>query len=201
MEQTLSYSALVLAGGRSSRLGGRPKALLTDGHKTLLENVLSACRGASYRVVVGPASLPVPGDVLLTRESPAFGGPAAGITAGTRELSKHLASGAQHWVLLLSCDLPRAQDAVPQFLAAAATAPPETCGFWGLADGITQPLLGIYRFNALATAFEQDTENASVRSFLMPLAPQELPLETAWAADIDTWEAARAAGYNYPTAP
>lgn len=203
MEQTLSFSALILAGGHSSRLGGTPKALLTDGHKTLLENVLSACQGASYRVVVGPDSLPVPPGVLITRESPAFGGPAAGITAGTRELSRHLAPGTQHghWVLLLSCDLPRAHDAVPRLLAAAATAPPATHGFWAVADGTTQPLLGIYRLDSLTSAFNHSTANASVRRFLAPLTPSELPLEASWATDIDTWDAARAAGYSYPTAP
>lgn len=200
MEQTLSFSALILAGGRSSRLGGTPKALLTDGHQTLLENVLSACQGASYRVVVGPDSLPLPPGVLITRENPAFGGPAAGITAGTRELVKHLAPETQHqhWVLLLSCDLPLAHKAVPPLLAAASVAPPEIQGFWALADGTTQPLLGIYRLDSLAAAFDRDTANASVRRFLAELTPQELPLEAAWATDIDTWEAARAAGYSYP---
>lgn len=200
MEQALSFSALILAGGRSSRLGGAPKALLTDGHQTLLENVLSACQGASYRVVVGPDSLPLPRQVLITRESPAFSGPAAGITAGTRELVKHLAPEAQHqhWVLLLSCDLPRAHKAVPVLLAAAAHAPLQVQGFWALAEGITQPLLGIYRLDSLTAAFNRDTAHASVRRFLVQLAPQEIPLEAAWATDIDTWEAARAAGYSYP---
>lgn len=203
VDRSLAFSALVLAGGRSSRLGGTPKALLTDGTKTLVENVLSACQGASYRVVVGPDTLPLPQGVLITRECPAFGGPAAGITAGTRELSKHLVSETQHqhWVLLLSCDLPRAHYVVPRLLAAASTASPGTHGFWAVADGTAQPLLGIYRLDSLAGAFSKDTANASVRRFLAQLTPQDLLLETSWVADIDTWDAAHAAGYSYPTAP
>lgn len=199
----LAFSALILAGGRSTRLGGTPKALLTDGRHTLLENVLFACQAASYRVVVGPDSLDLPQGVLLTCESPAYGGPAAGITAGTRELSKHLAPELQHqhWVLLLSCDLPRARYAVPRLIEAAAGASQTRQGIWAIADGIPQPLLGIYRLDSLASAFSKDTANASVRRFLAQLEPQGLPLEAAWAADIDTWDAAQAAGYSYPATP
>lgn len=195
---TPSYSALILAGGRSSRLGGVPKALLSNGEHTLLDGVLAACTGAEYRVVVGPAELPLPAGVLQTREEPAFSGPAAGISAGLATLAAtqpDFSALSHHWILVLSCDLPRARAAVPLLLQ-AASAPDEVTGYWAVSEGITQPLLGIYRAAALAPAFAGDTANASVRRFLSPLEPAELELPVNLTADIDTWEAARSAGYT-----
>ena len=194
-----SYSALILAGGRSSRLGGAPKALLSNGERTLLDGVLVACTGAEHRVVVGPAELALPAGVLQTREEPVFSGPAAGISAGLAALAAaqpDVSALTHHWVLVLSCDLPRAQAAVPLLVQAAASAPEETTGYWAVSEGITQPLLGIYRAAALAPAFAGDTANASVRRFLSPLEPAELELPAGLTADVDTWEAARAAGYT-----
>lgn len=195
----VKYSALVLAGGRSSRLGGVPKALLSNGERTLLDGVLVACTGAEHRVVVGPAELALPAGVLQTREEPVFSGPAAGISAGLAALAAaqpDVSALTHHWVLVLSCDLPRAQAAVPLLVQAAASAPEETTGYWAVSEGITQPLLGIYRAAALAPAFAGDTANASVRRFLSPLEPAELELPAGLTADVDTWEAARAAGYT-----
>lgn len=195
----MKYSALILAGGRSSRLGGVPKALLSNGSSTLLEQALAACAGASTRIVVGPADLTLPGGVVQTREEPAFGGPAAGISAGLSALKKtnpDLLSSSQRWVLVLSCDLPRVGAAVPLLLEAAASAPEQLSGYWAVAEGITQPLLGIYQATSLAPAFEGETANASVRRFLSPLAPAELELPAELTADVDTWEAARTAGYT-----
>lgn len=195
----LSYCALILAGGRSSRLGGVSKALLSNGSTTLLGQALAAAAGARARMVVGPAELALPAGVLQTREEPAFGGPAAGISAGLKALAlaqPDLLDSSQQWVLLLSCDLPRVGSAVPLLLEAAASAPKGVRGYWAVAEGITQPLLGIYRAAPLLTAFSRETANGSVRRFLAPLGPHQLELAAELAADIDTWEAARAAGYT-----
>lgn len=197
--QKLSYSALILAGGRSSRLGGEPKALLTRGSRSLLEEVVAACPDARPRIVVGPADLPLPAGVLSTREEPVFSGPASAISAGLELLTRDypdLAASSQHWVLLLSCDLPRARELVPRLLEAAASLREEAKGVWALSDGITQPLIGIYRASDLLRAFAGETAHASVRRFLKPLHPLELALPSALTADVDTWEAARAAGYS-----
>ncbi len=50
----MDFDAVILAGGRSSRLGGSPKAGLVIGGQTLLERALQAARGALAMVVVGP---------------------------------------------------------------------------------------------------------------------------------------------------
>lgn len=193
------YKALILAGGRSSRLGGSPKALLSDGKQTLLASTLAAVEPAVARAVVGPPDLPLPADVLLTRETPAFSGPAAGITAGLQVL----AGAPAPWTLILSVDVPQVAGAVSALVSAAAEAQEHQLGFWGLAEGIYQPLLGIYRTDALVPAFSGDTANASVRRFLAPLNPQPVELAPAHARDVDTWEQARASGFDraHPAPP
>lgn len=193
-----TYQALILAGGRSSRLGGTPKALLSNGHSTLLASALASCAGATHRVVVGPADLPLPLGVLNTREDPPFSGPAAGISAGLTALGT-LGEAQVSWTLLLSCDVPAAAGAVQLLTRAAAHAPATVTGYWGLAGEVYQPLLGIYRTPQLAHAFSGDTSNASVRRFLRPLEPQPLPLPVEFTQDVDTWEQAVASGYTQPT--
>ncbi|XVV06848.1 molybdenum cofactor guanylyltransferase [Actinosynnema sp. CA-248983] len=66
-----TWDAVVLAGGRGSRLGGVDKAAVEVGGRTLLDHALDAVRGARRTVVVGPEK-PVPG-VVWTREEPPGG--------------------------------------------------------------------------------------------------------------------------------
>ena len=70
------YTAVVLAGGRAARLGGRAKPQLEVGGRTMLATVLAAVTDADLRIVVGPRQ-PVPEDVLIVREEPPGGGPVA----------------------------------------------------------------------------------------------------------------------------
>ena len=79
---TPGFCAIIVAGGKSSRLGNTPKAGLSNGTHTLLDRALLAVSQADACVVVGPETLPVPNDVLLTREDPPYSGPAAAIHAG-----------------------------------------------------------------------------------------------------------------------
>ncbi|MGO4494169.1 molybdenum cofactor guanylyltransferase, partial [Arthrobacter sp. 2YAF22_2] len=64
----MEYDAVILAGGRSSRLGGVPKAQLRVDGATLLERSLQAASGARRTVVVGPDPGGLPPDVLGCRE-------------------------------------------------------------------------------------------------------------------------------------
>ena len=106
----MEFDAVVLAGGRSSRLGGTAKAMLEIDGLTLLDITLDAVRDARHTVVVGDVVAP-PG-ILVTREAPVFGGPAAGIAAGLAALD----STVDH-VLVLACDMPRVSEVVTALLA------------------------------------------------------------------------------------
>ncbi|MGY2003065.1 molybdenum cofactor guanylyltransferase [Blastococcus sp. SYSU DS1024] len=98
MDALPPYSAVVLAGGRAERLGGQPKPQLRVGRRTMLAAVLDAVGDARRRIVVGPAQ-EVPGDVLLTREAPPGGGPAAALRAGLERVETAV-------VVVLAADLP-----------------------------------------------------------------------------------------------
>ena len=221
-----SCAAVVVAGGASRRLNHVPKASLSDGTSTLLDCALEAVAAASPRVVVGPESLPLPPEVLRTREDPPFSGPAAAIHAGLECIAaacERSQAPMPDWCLILGVDTPRIAPAVQQLIAAArgveqtcaeraadfspadseATAGSKSsegsessAGFWGVAEGIYQPLVGIYRFEAIRSVFSTGTTDASVRSFLRRLNPAAVQMSAADTADVDTWEQAQALGYT-----
>ena len=216
-EGDFSCAAVVVAGGASRRLNHVPKASLSDGTNTLLGCALEAVAAASPRVVVGPESLPLPSGVLRTREDPPFSGPAAAIHAGLECIAtdcERSQAPLPSWCLILGVDTPRIAPAVQQLIAAArgaeqaATATPSptdseapndseaSAGFWGVAEGIYQPLVGIYRFEAIRSVFSTGTTDASVRSFLRRLNPAAVEMSAADTADVDTWEQAQALGYT-----
>lgn len=221
-----SCAAVVVAGGASRRLNHVPKASLSDGTSTLLNCALEAVAAASPRVVVGPESLPLPPEVLRTREDPPFSGPAAAIHAGLECIAaacERSQAPMPEWCLILGVDTPRIAPAVQQLIAAARGVE-QTCaeraadfsptdseapagfeasegsessaGFWGVAEGIYQPLVGIYRFEAIRSVFSTGTTDASVRSFLRRLNPAAVQMSAADTADVDTWEQAQALGYT-----
>ncbi|UFU07233.1 molybdenum cofactor guanylyltransferase [Ruania halotolerans] len=196
--------AVILAGGRGTRLGGVDKPSLTVGGRTLLASALQAGAGARRIVVVGPATLPVPEGVLRTQEDPPFGGPVAALAAGLAALDRSAGSAGPGWVLLLAADLPHASDAVAAL--APVTAALDRDGDTS-ADGVClrdqdgrwQWLAGVYRRAALEAALAHlpTVRDASLRRLLgtLHLVPVDGSPDTV--ADIDTradLEAARSAG-------
>jgi len=99
--------ALVLAGGRGSRMGGVAKGLLPLGDKPLLAHVLARldgqCQGAWLNVADEEAyqafSLP-----MLKDNITGFAGPLAGVLAGLDHLTKHYPDETH--LLTCSCDAP-----------------------------------------------------------------------------------------------
>jgi molybdenum cofactor guanylyltransferase len=85
------YAAVVLAGGRAARLGGRAKPQLVVGGRTMLATVLDAVADASPRVVVGPPQ-PVADGVVVVRERPPGGGPVAAMRAGLAAVAAAVAT-------------------------------------------------------------------------------------------------------------
>jgi molybdopterin-guanine dinucleotide biosynthesis protein A len=183
------FDAIVLAGGRSSRLGGESKAgLLVDG-RSLLARSLDAAEGAQRIVVVGP-SQPLPVGVLSAREEPAFSGPAAAIAAGMGALP---AASASDFVLVLACDMPGSAAAVRALRAAGA---PRADGAIAIdADSRPQHLAGLYRSASLSAAIERrggELANLSVRALLGELELTPTPVPAGSTDDVDTWaDAAR----------
>nr|WP_246223589.1 NTP transferase domain-containing protein [Pseudarthrobacter psychrotolerans] len=124
----LDFDAVILAGGRSSRLGGVPKQSLTYDGDSLLRRSAAAAGGARAAVVVGPEAgevlaREVPAGFLRCREEPPFGGPAAAIAAGLAALAT--ADGNRPpLTLVLACDMPNVGQAVSALKAALRAAGP-----------------------------------------------------------------------------
>jgi molybdopterin-guanine dinucleotide biosynthesis protein A len=207
----MEFDAIILAGGRSTRLGGLPKSGLIYDGATLLEQSLLAAGAARRTVVVGPDPGDLPGGVLTCREEPPFAGPAAAIAAGLAALAADHAdrhAAAAPFTLILACDMPRSAGAVralAEALAASATDTPERDGHDGVmavsADGRKQPLAGFYGTAMLQrsvadAASRGRLENASVFALLARLDVQEVRVPPGSTDDVDTWDDASALGVS-----
>jgi molybdopterin-guanine dinucleotide biosynthesis protein A len=196
----VDFDAIVLAGGRSSRLGGTPKSALMYDGATLLERSIAAAGGARRIVVVGPEPADLPAGILSCREDPPFAGPAAAIAAGLAGLRRARAADEDDaaLVLVLACDMPQAADAVGALREAAAAAAAGSV-LASSPDGRLQPLAGFYRTAALQRAVD-DAEAAgslthgSVFALLARLDVQAVMVPAGSTDDVDTWDDAAALG-------
>jgi len=187
------FGAVLLAGGRASRMGGVDKpGLLVDG-VSMRDRAIAAVVsvGASPVVVVGPepaASGASRDAVRWVREDPPFSGPAAAVVAGLPAEG----ADATEWTFLLACDLPHPDVAVARLMSGIPALPPEADGVC-LVDGSGRPqwLTGVYRTAALtgaASALPDGGRDQPVRALLAGLAPTLLDDPDAGAQDVDTWE-------------
>lgn len=180
-------AAILLAGGRATRVGGAAKPLFEVGGATLLQHAVTAVSGCEPVVVVGPRDPSVEG-VVWTREDPPFAGPASAIIAGL------VASPSAHkpWTYVLECDLPGAVAAVSRLHTARASAAPTVDGIC-LADSEGRPqwLIGVYRTGVLRRV-AGDARDAgrgqSVRSLLSGLRVETVDAPDDETRDVDTWD-------------
>ncbi|MFT4288639.1 molybdenum cofactor guanylyltransferase [Nocardioides sp.] len=110
----MSWAAIILAGGRGARLGGVDKAGIEVGGRTLLEWALDAVIDAREVVVVGDP-VPTQRPVTFTRESPRYGGPAAGLLTGLDALL-----APTPYVAVVAVDMPRLTMSTTRRLTEAA---------------------------------------------------------------------------------
>ncbi|PQZ98656.1 molybdopterin-guanine dinucleotide biosynthesis protein [Arthrobacter sp. MYb211] len=181
----MAADALILAGGRGSRLGGLDKAELLLGGQRLVDRVVRACREAvnGQVIVVGPESAGTQADVVL-REEPAFAGPLAAVAVGLRAVTAD-------WVVVLSCDLE-----YPAAVCEALSAAIDASGTDGVVlvddNERTQWLAGCYRTEPLREACEalgDGVVNAPVRRAFNNLRLSRANISVEKSADIDTPEA------------
>ncbi len=212
---TPPFDAIVLAGGRASRLGGTPKPGLLLDERPLLAHALDAVRDAEATAVVGPDDLEVPPGVRLTREDPPFGGPVAGIDAGLSALDRE---GAPDVVVLLAVDVPGAAAAIPTLATTLstvwtphlgpATPPAPRCAPAVSAqddgeradaaclfrDDHRQTLVAAVRRASLLSALETlrreagSVRDQSVRRLLAGLRVVDVPDDDGVSLDVDTWD-------------
>jgi molybdopterin-guanine dinucleotide biosynthesis protein A len=171
--------SLILAGGRSSRLGHSDKQKLQIGDETLLHRAVAAVRasGARHLVIVGDERVD---DVETVREQPPFAGPVAAIAAGLRALPTD--SDA---VLVIACDMPGVAAALPVLIDAFGRD-----GAIAVDRGRRQQLAIVVRGAALAAALHRlpSVVDASMRALLGTLDLVEVVVPDGSTDDIDTWD-------------
>jgi molybdopterin-guanine dinucleotide biosynthesis protein A len=169
------WQAVLLAGGRGSRLGGRHKPAITVAGRTLLDRALAAVAGADRVVVVGPVE-PTEWPVRWTREEPPGGGPVAALAAGLAEIDAPE-------VVVLATDLAGITAATIDRLRAASTADGAV-----LCDGTgrKQWLIGVWRTERLRAALPVGPAGVSLFSVLGTLDVAEVPELPGESIDVDT---------------
>lgn len=171
-------AAIVLAGGRGTRMGGVDKAqVLLDG-KPLISHVLDNLDAARVTVVT-PFDLGglLPSHVEVVAEQPRFSGPLSGIAAGLR--------AAEPFTAVLGVDAPYAARLLPRL--AEALTPEADVALIVDAEGYRQPLCALWRTASLARSLDGlDTANQPIKLLFGPdVVVREVP-GTGEETDADT---------------
>ena len=136
MNQALSFSAVLLAGGRSSRMG-RDKALLPVGESVLWQrqwDLLAAVGVTDRWLSVRAEQTWVPSGVAVVHDNVPGAGPLAGIAAALENMhGTHL--------LVLAVDLPRME---PAWFERQMSLCAPGVGAVGRRGGFYEPLAAIY---------------------------------------------------------
>lgn len=146
----MTRQAIILAGGRGTRLGGTSKADIVLDGSTLLDRLLLALdqSNCTRQVCVGPPSLDVPDTVILTCEKPAEGGPAAGIVWGMDALG--LLDTPTGTVAVVSVDAPGAETAISRLFEAIDADSSADVAMLVDRAGNYHHLIAVYRATSLA---------------------------------------------------
>lgn len=172
-----AFDAVLLTGGRGSRLGEVDKATVEVAGATLLDRARAAVRDARATVVVG---------------SEATGGPVAGLAAGLARVSAEV-------VVVLACDMPLVSAATVARLVAELEAGDGghrlDAALLTDGDGRRQYLAAAYRTDALQRAVRSlgSTDGQSMRRLVEGLRVCEVPAHADEAMDCDTWPEVRRA--------
>ena len=99
-------AGVILAGGRSQRMGGKTKALIDLAGKPMLQHVIDRVEPQVSRLLLSLESAHEDyaafGLQQVPDPAPGHGGPLGGLLAAMQEM----AGGAQNWLLLAACDAP-----------------------------------------------------------------------------------------------
>lgn len=203
MVRGVFVDAIVLAGGRSSRLGSTPKATLIYERHTLLERTVTAVSSLRRTVIVGGADgLTCPGQVLLTREDPPYGGPAAGIAAGVVALAA-ADSHPSDYIIVLACDMPLVATATEKLIDLLPHA--DSDGLIASDGQRLQPLVAAYKTTKLTSALATQRRSGGLDGLSVARLIATLNLTPVIAPDgstddVDTWVDAAHFGIVAPAA-
>ncbi len=174
-------SIIVLSGGTSSRFGAdKSQAIL--GHQQLIHHILTGIPKEFEIIVVGADPLFTPASYRCVQESPAGGGPVAGIAAALELCESEI-------VGVLATDMPFAGAHMIHLLS-AMTSHDDAIMFVD-SKGFKQPLAALYRRESLENALSKigNPHGASMRTLISDLIIHEVhmspEIEKAMI-DVDT---------------
>ncbi|MBF6202527.1 MULTISPECIES: NTP transferase domain-containing protein [Nocardia] len=183
----IAADAIVLAGGRASRMGGVDKPAIVIGGRSMLEVSLGAAASCAHTVVVGPYRPELPPQIIQVREVPPGSGPVAAIDTGLRALGS-----AAPLVVVLAADLPFLSSWAIAELIRHATESGADAVFAADESGRPQYLIGVWRRSALASALDGlGTLINQPMKALVPASAAIIPLPGV--GDCDTEEQVREA--------
>ncbi len=154
-------TAVILAGGQSSRMG-QDKASLVLGEKTLLQTVISTLQPIFAEVLI---SVREPRPEISQRQicdSPEHHGPLSGVLAG-------LEAANTPWIFLVACDMPFITIAVVEYLASLRQGHQAIVP---LVQGHPQPMAAFYEKSAIqqiSNVLQDPSAKHSLRSVIAKL--------------------------------
>jgi molybdopterin-guanine dinucleotide biosynthesis protein A len=172
---TAPWTAIVLTGGTSTRLG-TDKSRIVLGKHTTLQTIVTELHVPT--IVVGPEDQGLP--VTVVREDPIGSGPAAGLAAALPHVKTEL-------VGVLATDMPFA---VPVLIELIDQVTDDVDGCIAVDEnGRDQYLCGAYRTSALKAVLGTDPAGRSMRSVIAALAIDRVSVsDHGRLLDIDTPE-------------
>ncbi|WP_280499157.1 molybdenum cofactor guanylyltransferase [Nocardia cyriacigeorgica] len=180
--------AIVLAGGRASRMGGVDKPAIVIGGRSMLHVALDAVAGCGQTVVVGPRRPELDPNVWQVREVPPGAGPVAAIGAGVRALG----AGAAPRIVVLAADLPFLTEWAVADLLRRSDQSGADAVFAADESGRPQYLIGVWRRDALSARLSR--LDSLVNQPMKALVPDDtVMVRLNGITDCDTDEEVRAA--------
>lgn len=167
---TVGWTAIVLAGGRGTRMNGTDKPQVTLHGRPLLSHVVDTIPREVPVIIVGPAQ-PTPRHVRWVRESPLFGGPVAAIASAVPLVTTPL-------VGVIAADMPWAGhllSALAQGWSGEQAIVPVDV------QGRSQALCSVWSTDAVRQALTRlgDPNDRPMRDLLSSLPCVDLPVDAA----------------------
>lgn len=145
----MKFSAVLLAGGKSSRMGRDKAGLELEGVPLWRRQWETLCRTGAAEVFVAGRADQFPGDIEVVEDDEPEGGPLTGLIVALRRAS-------HPWLLVLAVDLPAM---TPEYLARLLAGVRPGQGVMPRREGRFEPLAAVYPREALGAAERCQREN------------------------------------------
>lgn len=155
---SLDVTAVILAGGRGSRMGGIDKACAVAGDARLIDHVLSSLTSYPRIVVSSRQPQGLPADVTVVAEDPPFAGPLAAISRGIAEVTTP-------YTFLTTVDAPLAALLLPSLTAAIGD---QSAAVIHSREGFLEPLIALWKSADLAVALATTGTDGAARKLYSP---------------------------------